>query len=103
EDGIRDLIVTGVQTCALPISMGAVMQMLVGGKVVAYTVGFGLLCVVLEIFLNYRQYAAVLKFTTLSLFTYVAVVLTVHLPLGQRSEERRVGKEARSRRKRCSV
>ena len=29
----------------------------------------------LEIFLNYRQYAAVLKFTTLSLFAYVAVVL----------------------------
>src|SRR5206468_7058889 len=23
EDGIRDLIVTGVQTCALPISLGA--------------------------------------------------------------------------------
>lgn len=61
-------------------AMGAVMQMLVGGDVVAYTLGFGLLCVVLEIFLSYRRYAAVLKFTTLSLFAYVAVVLTVHLP-----------------------
>jgi NRAMP (natural resistance-associated macrophage protein)-like metal ion transporter len=64
-------------------AMGAAMQMLVGGEVVAYTLGFGLLCVVLEIFLSYRQYAAVLKFTTLSLFAYVAVVLTVHLPWGE--------------------
>lgn len=64
-------------------AMGAVMQMLVGGPVVAYTLGFGLICLFLEIFLNYRQYAAVLKFTTLSLFAYVAVVLTVHLPWGE--------------------
>jgi Mn2+/Fe2+ NRAMP family transporter len=63
--------------------MGAVMQMLIGGDLVAYTLAFGLLCVVLEIFLNYSQYAAVLKFTTLSLFAYVAVVLTVHVPWGE--------------------
>jgi Mn2+/Fe2+ NRAMP family transporter len=36
--------------------------------------------VILEIFLSYRQYAAILKFATLSLFAYVAVVFTVHLP-----------------------
>jgi Mn2+/Fe2+ NRAMP family transporter len=64
-------------------AMGAVMQMLIGGDLVAYTLAFGLLCVVLEIFLNYSQYAAVLKFTTLSLFAYVAVVLTVHVPWGE--------------------
>jgi NRAMP (natural resistance-associated macrophage protein)-like metal ion transporter len=61
-------------------AMGAVMQMLIGGEVAAYTLGFGLVCVLLETFLNYRQYAAVLKFATLSLFAYVAVVFTVHLP-----------------------
>jgi NRAMP (natural resistance-associated macrophage protein)-like metal ion transporter len=61
-------------------AMGAALQMLVGGSVVPYTIGFGLICVVLEIFLSYRQYAAVLKFTTLSLFAYVAVVFAVHLP-----------------------
>ena len=64
-------------------AMGAVMQMLLGGEMVAYTLGFGLICVVLEIFLSYRKYAAVLKFTTLSLFSYVAVVFTVHLPWGE--------------------
>jgi NRAMP (natural resistance-associated macrophage protein)-like metal ion transporter len=61
-------------------AMGAVMQMLLGGEIVLYTIGFGLVCVILEIFLSYRVYASVLKFTTLSLFAYVAVVLTVHLP-----------------------
>lgn len=64
-------------------AMGAVMQMLIGGQIVTYTLGFGLICVLLEIFLDYRTYAGVLKFTTLSLFAYVAVVFAVHLPWGQ--------------------
>src|SRR4051812_24227742 len=49
-------------------AMGAAMQMLLGGKIVAYTLGFGLVCLLLETFLSYHRYAAVLKFTTLSLF-----------------------------------
>src|SRR4051812_47211236 len=64
-------------------AMGAAMEMLIGGKIVVYTLAFGILCLLLEIFLSYRQYAAVLKFTTLSLFAYVAVVFTVHVPWGQ--------------------
>jgi NRAMP (natural resistance-associated macrophage protein)-like metal ion transporter len=64
-------------------AMGAAMQMLLGGQIVAYTLGFGLLCLILETFLSYRRYASVLKFTTLSLFAYVAVVFTVHVPWGQ--------------------
>src|SRR5689334_19492691 len=64
-------------------AMGAVIEMLVGGPIAAYTIGFGLLCLLLEIFLSYRQYSAILKFTTLSLFAYVAVVLAVDLPWGE--------------------
>ncbi|MFL6758899.1 NRAMP family divalent metal transporter [Sphingomonas sp.] len=64
-------------------AMGAAMQMLLGGKIVAYTLGFGLVCLLLETFLSYHRYAAVLKFTTLSLFAYVAVVFAVHVPWGQ--------------------
>jgi NRAMP (natural resistance-associated macrophage protein)-like metal ion transporter len=64
-------------------AMGAVMQLVLGGENVAYTIGFGLLCILLETFLSYRRYAAVLKFTTLSLFAYVAVVFAVHVPWGQ--------------------
>lgn len=64
-------------------AMGASMQMLLGGQIVVYTLGFGLLCLLLETFLSYRRYADVLKFTTLSLFAYIAVVFAVHVPWGQ--------------------
>ena len=37
----------------------------------------------LEVGLSYPRYAAVLKWTTLSLFTYVAVVLVADVPWGQ--------------------
>src|ERR1700760_3926746 len=52
------LLVANVINLGADLSaMGAVMQMLLGGDLAAYTVGFGLICVVLEVFLNYRQYA----------------------------------------------
>jgi len=61
-------------------AMGAALHLLIGGRVILYTLGFGLLCIMLETFLSYRRYASVLKFTTISLFAYVAVVFTVHVP-----------------------
>jgi NRAMP (natural resistance-associated macrophage protein)-like metal ion transporter len=64
-------------------AMGAVMQLLLGGNVLAYTIGFGVLCVLLEVLLSYQLYASILKFTTVSLFAYVAVVLSVHVPWGE--------------------
>ena len=64
-------------------AMGAAMQMLLGGRIVIYTLGFGVLCLLLETFLSYRRYSSVLKFTTLSLFAYVAVVFAVHVPWGE--------------------
>jgi Mn2+/Fe2+ NRAMP family transporter len=63
--------------------MGAAMHMLIGGRLLLYTLGFGLLCLLLEILLSYRRYAALLKFTTLSLFAYVAVVFAAHVPWGR--------------------
>ena len=48
-------------------AMGASLSLLVGGNPWLFT------CI-------YRRYAAVLKWTTLSLFTYVAVVAVVHVP-----------------------
>jgi len=61
-------------------AMGAALRLLVDGSQLVYAVVFGLLCAVLEIFVSYRRYAAVLKWLTLSLFAYVAVVLTVNVP-----------------------
>src|SRR5258708_31910857 len=48
EDGIRDDLVTGVQTCALPISLATDIDMLTGRPVIATAVARGptrLLCV----------------------------------------------------------
>jgi len=61
-------------------AMGAALTLLVGGNGALYTLLFGIGCIVLEVGLSYPRYAAILKWTTLSLFTYVAVVMVVHVP-----------------------
>lgn len=63
-------------------AMGAALQLLVGGNAGLYVLGFGILCIVLEVALSYARYASVLKWTTLSLFTYVAVVAVAQVPWG---------------------
>ena len=61
-------------------AMSAALRLLLGGNDRLYTVGFGILCVVAEVFISYAVYSGALKWLTLSLFSYVAVVLTVHVP-----------------------
>lgn len=63
-------------------AMGAALGLLIGGPEHLYTVLFGVVCIVLETFISYARYAALLKWTTLSLFAYVAVVFAVHVPWG---------------------
>ena len=64
-------------------AMGAVLALLLPGPVLIYTAAFGVLCVVLEVFLSYDRYASILKWTTLSLFAYVGVVFVVDVPVGE--------------------
>ena len=64
-------------------AMGAALKLLIGGSSRLYTIGFGILCVLAEVFLTYAVYAGVLKWLTLSLFAYVAVVFAVHVPWSQ--------------------
>ena len=61
-------------------AMGAALALLIGGQAALYTLLFGIVCIALEVVLSYPRYAAVLKWTTLSLFTYVAVVAVAHVP-----------------------
>ena len=63
-------------------AMGAALGLLIGGPVQLYAVVFGVVCVLLETFMSYARYAAVLKWATLSLFAYVAVVFAAHVPWG---------------------
>src|SRR5687768_17828913 len=88
EDGIRDVAVTGVQTCALPISV----------KDAAEKAGMP--------YVNQRWLGGLLtNFQTISkrikrladLDAWVEDGTMELLPTRERSEERRVGKEARAR------
>ncbi|WP_293838374.1 divalent metal cation transporter [Sphingopyxis sp.] len=63
-------------------AMGAALALLAGGSSGFYTLLFGILCIVLEVGLSYPRYAAILKWSTLSLFTYVAVLFVAHVPWG---------------------
>ncbi|MBN8485580.1 MAG: divalent metal cation transporter [Sphingomonadales bacterium] len=64
-------------------AMGAVLALVIPGPVLAYTAGFALISVLLEVFLSYSAYARILKWATLSLFAYVGVVLVVEVPVGE--------------------
>jgi NRAMP (natural resistance-associated macrophage protein)-like metal ion transporter len=78
------LLVANVANLGADIgAMAAAVRLVAGGPAVLYTVGFGGLCLGLEVFLSYARYAAFLKWLTLSLFAYVAVVFTVHVPWGE--------------------
>src|SRR2546430_3225451 len=86
EDGIRDLTVTGVQTCALPIYPAGQTDVARGEK----THGQGN---ALTILAHKRARAVSARLTR-----QTALDMDTGLPgSGSRSEERRVGKECRSR------
>ena len=75
------LLVANVVNLGADLSaMGAALALLAGGNAGLYTLLFGIICIVLEIWLSYPRYAAVLKWTTLTLFTYVGVVMVAHVP-----------------------
>ena len=61
-------------------AMGAASKLLVGGSAHWYTVAFGLLSLLLQIFIPFPRYAPILKVMTLALLAYVATVFTVHVP-----------------------
>ncbi len=64
-------------------AMGSAVQLLVGGPALVYTVILAGFCVLLQIFMSYPRYASVLKWLTLSLFSYVVVVIAVDVPWGE--------------------
>jgi NRAMP (natural resistance-associated macrophage protein)-like metal ion transporter len=61
-------------------AMGEALTLVVGGPAVVFAAMFGVVGLVLEVFLPYHRYAGVLKFLTLVLFVYVATAFTVHIP-----------------------
>ena len=67
-------------------AMGAALRLLVGGPEILYALVFGVICATVQIAVPYPAYVRVLKWLTLSLFAYVAVVLIVGVPWGEAVE-----------------
>jgi NRAMP (natural resistance-associated macrophage protein)-like metal ion transporter len=64
-------------------AMGAAVGLLIGGPIGLYALLFGIFCIIVEVALSYERYASVLKWATLSLFAYVAVVVVAQVPWGE--------------------
>ena len=64
-------------------AMGSAAELVAGGGGHFFTIAFALLCILLQLLIPYRRYASVLKWLTLSLFAYVAVLLLVRIDWGQ--------------------
>jgi NRAMP (natural resistance-associated macrophage protein)-like metal ion transporter len=61
-------------------AMGEALRLLIGGPQRLYVVAFAVGCALLEIFVRYERYVSILKWTSVSLFAYVATALVVDVP-----------------------
>ena len=61
-------------------AMGAALKLLIGGSAHWYAIAFGMVSLVLQIFVPFPRYAPVLKVLTLALLAYVATVFVVKVP-----------------------
>ncbi|HEX3836455.1 MAG TPA: Nramp family divalent metal transporter [Steroidobacteraceae bacterium] len=74
------LMANTINIAADVAAMGEALRLLVGGSARMFSVGFGALCLGLQVFLRYETYVRYLKWLTLVLLSYVAVIFTIHVP-----------------------
>ncbi len=75
------LVVANTINIAADIAaMGEALRLVAGGPMLVYAIGFGVVCLGLQIFLPYQVYVRYLKWLTLALLAYVAVVFTIEVP-----------------------
>jgi NRAMP (natural resistance-associated macrophage protein)-like metal ion transporter len=77
------LVANTLNVAADIAAMAEALRLLVGGSAHVYAVSFGLLCLVLQVFLPYQSYVRWLKWLTLALLAYVAVAFTLQLDVWQ--------------------
>lgn len=78
------LVVANTINIAADIAaMGEALQLVVGGGEHGHAIVFGLTSLLLQVFIPYQRYVRILKWLTLSLLAYVAVVFMVHVPWSQ--------------------
>jgi NRAMP (natural resistance-associated macrophage protein)-like metal ion transporter len=64
-------------------AMAQALKLFAGGAEPLYVIAFGGICIATQIYFSYERTVRVLKWLTLALFAYVAVILVVLVPLKQ--------------------
>ncbi len=64
-------------------AMGAAAQLLLGGPLIPYVVGFAVVSLLLQMYIRYTQYVKYLKWLTMALFAYVLTPFVAHVSWGQ--------------------
>ena len=77
------LLANTINIAADIAAMGEALQLVVGGGTHFHAVAFGVITLLLQVFVPYRRLAPILKWLTLTLFVYVATAFTVHIPWTQ--------------------
>ena len=77
------LVANTINIAADIAAMGEALQLVVGGGAHFHAVAFGVVTLLLQVFVPYRRLAPMLKWLTLALFVYVAAAFTVNIPWAQ--------------------
>lgn len=64
-------------------AMADAAAMVIGGPPQLYLLGFGAICAIVPVFMQYKRYVAVLKWLTLALLAYIATVFLVDVDWGE--------------------
>jgi NRAMP (natural resistance-associated macrophage protein)-like metal ion transporter len=76
------LLANTINIAADIYAMGEALYLVIGGLKHEHTLIFAATSVLLQVFVPYHRYARLLKWLTLVLFAYVAVIFTVRVPWG---------------------
>jgi NRAMP (natural resistance-associated macrophage protein)-like metal ion transporter len=76
------LLANTINIAADIYAMGEALYLVIGGLKHEHTLIFAAISVLLQVFVPYHRYARLLKWLTLVLFAYVAVIFTVRVPWG---------------------
>jgi NRAMP (natural resistance-associated macrophage protein)-like metal ion transporter len=75
------LVANTINVAADIAAMGEALRLVIGGSAHYYAIMFGVVCLILQVRLSYRDYVSYLKWLTLALLSYVGVVFTLQVPL----------------------
>jgi NRAMP (natural resistance-associated macrophage protein)-like metal ion transporter len=64
-------------------AMGAAAQLLLGGSLIPYIIGFSVVSLLLQMYVRYTRYVTYLKWLTLALFAYVLTAFVAKVSWGQ--------------------